>query len=324
MATLTNIIEHRLMDYNGIPQFGDALGMAYMYGYIHCVSQAREAIFPSSTHYVFDLSGNVIHKYTAPFSPRGEANISTLGGKITILGGANATQDIWQFDPTIAGYTAASWTQLDTNFEPEIGRRFYAAGADGNGWFYIFGGANNNTVYKTQNFTSWTLVGNLPSPITRLCNCACFPFQGKIWLVGGVSNVTIEGRLAAGSIDAGDVDGYVYSFDPTTDTFTQVHQDKALFGSFWIDGAANSTAMYVSRGFISTAQLATYAPGSDARFFNNRGLLRSTDGLNWTSMPLIDGKAFFYESHRRGMIKAGESVFSLGGNAANDMWKITE
>lgn len=324
MATLTCIKEQGLMSHDGHLEWGDSLSTVYLDGYIHAVGQARRAVYPSNKHYVFDLNGNVAHEISAPFDPRGEANVSTIGGKLTAVGGAGTTQDIWQFDHTIAGYTAGSWTQIDSNFVPEIGRRDFASSADLNGWFYITGGANNNTVYKTQNFTSWTLVGNLPANIARVCAPAFFVFQNKLWIVGGATDVTdILGGDPNGIYNS-DVNGYVYNLDPATDTWTLVHQDKELFGQIWLDGAANSSAMYISKGFISTAQLATYGGGTGAREGNNRGLLRSVDGVTWTSMGLTDGNAFFYESHRRGFLNVGEDIYSLAGFAANDMWKITE
>jgi hypothetical protein len=323
MATLTCIKEQGLMSYQGHFEWGDSLGVIYFDGKIHAVGQARRAIYPSNSHYVFDLNGNVLYNISAPFAARGEANVSTLGGKLTALGGAGNVQDIWQFDPS-TGYNAGSWTQIDADFTSKIGRRDFAASATVNGWFYMIGGTNNNTVYKTQNFTSWTLVGNLPSNITRLCACAFFVFQGKIWVIGGGANVTNSDAAATGGLYNSDLNGYVYNLNPATDTWTLVSQDKELFGSIWIDGAANSTAMYISKGYISTAQLATFPSGSGARFQNNRGLLRSTDGVNWTSMSLISGNAFFHESHRRGFLNVGEDIYSVAGFAANDMWKISE
>jgi len=320
MATLTCIKEAGLM-----PEWGDSLGMIYFDGKIHACAQARRAVYLSKLHYTFDINGNIIDTITAPFDARAEVNISTLGGKITVIGGsATGLVDIWQFDPTIAGYTASSWTQIDSNFVPKIGNRVFAGHGTVNGWFYIFGGVDNNTVYKTQNFTSWTLVGNLPTNIARVCASACFTFQNKIWVIGGATNVTNNDASGSGGLFSGNVDGYVYTLDPATDTWTLVHQDKELFGTFWLDGAANSTAMYVSKGYMSSTQLATYSGGSSARQGNNRGLLRSTDGVNWTSISLTSGNAFFYESHRRGFLNVGEDIYSLGGFSANDMWKITE
>jgi len=121
MATLTCIKEAGLM-----PEWGDSLGMIYFDGKIHACAQARRAVYLSKLHYTFDINGNIIDTITAPFDARAEVNISTLGGKITVIGGsATGLVDIWQFDPTIAGYTASSWTQIDSNFVPKIGNRVF-------------------------------------------------------------------------------------------------------------------------------------------------------------------------------------------------------
>jgi len=317
MATLTNIVEHGVL-----PEWGDSLGQIYFDGKIQAAGQARRAIYNSNKHYVFTLSGQILHDIDMPSGAgtRAESNTSNLGGKFTVLGGIG-NQDIWQFDPAIAGYTAGSWTQLVSDFKPNIGRREMAWGATVGSWFYIGGGWNNNTVYKTQNFTTWTLVGNLPTNIARVCACACCVFQGKIYVIGGATNVTDES--VAGTY-AGDVDGYVYSLDPATDTWTLVTQDKERFGQMWIDAAANSTAIYVSKGYISSSQILSYSGGSNAVYNNNRGLMRSTDGSTWTDMGLTDGLKFFYESHRRMMVTVGEDIYTIAGFAVNDMWKISE
>lgn len=303
---------------NGSSEWGDSLVPVWFDNKLHCAGQARRAIYPENTHLVFDLEGNLLYNIAAPFNARAEGPTVVLNNKLYVFGGTT-TQDTWCFDPTIDGYTANSW-YLVGNYQSAIGGRKAAWGIVLNGWFYCGGGIGSTTVYKTQNFTTWTLVGNLPTNIAYITTMAWFEFQGKLWVIGGSAGITSESV----SIYDGAVDGYVYSFDPVTEIWTLVHQDKELFGSMFIDGGANSTAMYVSKGYISAQQLATFPPGSNARQGNNRGLLRSTDGINWTEVTLTDGLAFFYESHRRGLVTVGEDIYSLAGFAANDMWKISE
>ena len=48
-------------------EWGDSLALAYYDGKIHAVGQARNAIYPSNQHYVFDTSGNKLYQITAPF-----------------------------------------------------------------------------------------------------------------------------------------------------------------------------------------------------------------------------------------------------------------
>lgn len=311
---LVNIKEVGLMD-----RWGDSVAGAWYNGAIHLVGQAEKAIYPSKLHYIFDTSGNRIAKITAPYPPRGETCVSKLHGNLYSIS-STTSNDVWKFDPSIAGNTAESWVEVNSDFTPSIGSRLMAAGLDFNGWFYIFGGWNRSTVYKTQDFLNWTLVGNLPANIDKLSACASFVFNNKIWLIGGATHMANGG--GPNEFYESDVDGYVYTFDPQSETFEEIHQDKELFGSIWLDGAADDTYMYVSKGYISTAQFASYSGGTSAREGNNRGLLRSTDGIVWENVELKVGLAFYFERHRACMVNANGTVYIIAGYNANDMWKI--
>lgn len=301
-------------------RWGDSLGMCYYDGYLHAVGQAEVAIVASQYHYVFDLNGNVIHKITAPFSGRAESNISLLGGKITCIGSAGGAQDIWQFDPAIAGYTADSWTQINSSFVAAIGNRYMAAGADADGWFWIFGGWNNSTVYKTQNFTDWTFVSNLPTDLDKVSGCGCCVFNGLIYLIGGSTNMDEGG---ADEFYNGNYFGKVWTFNPATEAFTEVYENQEHFGQIWLDAVATDDYIYVVKGYIRPEVIPVqFPPETDAVGGNNRGLLRSADGVTWESMNLTDGLATLFERHRAGVVAAENVAYILAGFNANDFWKI--
>lgn len=308
---LTNIKEWSLL-----PNWFDSPGTAYFDGKIHLVGQATQAITASNKHYVLDINGNLLHDITAPFSARAESLVSTLNGKLYCIGGTT-TQDVWEFDPTIAGYTAGSWSLTNASFVASIGDRIMAGGCDANGWFYIFGGWNQSTVYKTQNFTSWTLVGNLPANIDKISGCASFFFGGKIWVIGGSKTF---GTTVTDYYN-GAVDGHVYSLDVSTDTWALVNTDKERFGQCWIDGFTDGTSMFILKGYISSAQFSTYGV-TNAVQGNNRGLMKSTDGITWTDLSLYDGFTFLFERHRAGVVNAGANGYIIGGFQGNDMWRV--
>jgi hypothetical protein len=300
--------------------WGDSLGAVYFDGNLHSVGQAQEASTPAALHYIWDVDGNRVAKITAPFTAEAEMICSkAVSGKLTAIGGTNASE-IWQFDPAIAGNTAGSWTQIDSSFITEIGARAMSQGADANGWFYIFGGRDNSTVYKTQNFTSWTLVGSLPANLTRWCGGACCEHGGKIYLIGGATN--LGSPYGNTEMLAAEVLGYVYRFDPADDSFTLVTTDQVKFGQVWCDAGSDGTKIWLCQGYVSATQAATY--GVPPRVGNQRGLWYSSDnGANWSSQSLIDGPATLFERHRTGIASTGSVAYLYCGNFANDLWRLT-
>lgn len=311
-----------IKEMNLLPKWFDSATAGYYGGYIHLVGQAEKAVTLKNTHYVLDLNGNIVYSLTPPFGNRGEGLVSYLNGKMYQVG-STTIDDVWSFDPSIAGYTNASWVQVNANFVPQMGRRAMAAGCDANnGWFYIFGGWANNTVYKTQDFITWTSLGNLPTNIAYISSAGCCFFQNKIWLVGGVANVT---SFSSASFYNGDVDGYVYTFDPVTETFTQVHQDNVKFGCCWGNLQTDGTNLYWIRGYVSQEQGSQFNPGDGIRpYYNQRGVYSSPDGINWTDVSLYaeNNTGFLFERHATPNVRVGNAVYFLGGFAANDVWKI--
>lgn len=306
---------------NGLCQdeWGDSIASTYFDGYIHGVGQARRAIFASNLHYVWDTSGNIIHKIEAPWDPRSEALLSKLNGKLYVIGSAGSLQDIWVFDPTVAGYTAASWSLVNASFVADIGNRYMAAGGDIGGWFYIAGGWGRTTVYKTQDFLTWTFVANLPAIISKISAPAFFIKDSLLWLVGGSCNMTTED---ATGFYQGELNGHVHTMD-ASGTFTLLMSDQEKFGQVWLDGGTDGTNIFISKGYIDpTAFIAQYPPVTSANPSNNRGIMTSTDGVAWTDISPIDGLAIYHERHRTSMVNAGGIVYTLAGFMGNDMWKF--
>jgi len=311
---LVNIKETGLMD-----RWGDSLGTAYFDGKIHAVGQAEVAIVESNKHYVFDLNGNVLYKITAPFEARAESICSTLNGKLYLVGGVSPTaQNVWVFDPTIAGYTAGSWSSVGS-YTSAIGSHPFCFGADMGGWFYYGGGVGINTFWRTQNFTTWENLGTLPSNISELAACGSCVHNGSLYVIGGTSQTTLAGGGAAATY-AGNVHGYVYKYTHGTG-WELVTQDKERFGQQWLDSISDGTYIYTVKGYISPAQFATYGATS-ARQGNNRGLMRSTDGVTWEDMSLFDGMATLFERHRSVGVRVDNTAYFLAGWGSNDMWKI--
>lgn len=307
---------------NLITYWADSMSCVYYDGYIHAIGSADRAIYPTKNHYVFDTHGNLIHMINAPWaSAKSEINLSKINGKIYTVGGTINNNEIWSFDPSVAGYTASSWVLVNDSAVSSIGNRYMAWSGDVNGWFYIGGGygggAENNKVYKTQNFTNWTHCATLPTDILKISACGSTVFNNKIYLIGGATNFPTDD---VNGLYASEVKGYVYVFDPANNSFTKLLEDQNKFGYIWIDAISIDNYIYVSKGFVSTAQGSSHSPVLNQG--NKRGMLRSSDGITWSEINLRYGDYYFYERHRPGVVNVLNTPYFLGGFSSNDMWKI--
>lgn len=295
----------------GLPRWTDSLASVSFGGYIHLIGGAVNAVYGSKLHQVFDTSGNVIARYEGPFTGTNEANLSLIKTDKIVLVGGTVANEVWEVAPA-SGYVSGSWTQLSADFSGDIGTRQMAFSFDLNGWFYIGGGWGRDTMYKTQNFTSWTLVGDLPNNIKKLSACAFFTHKGKGYCIGGSDNMATNDSAG---FYAGNKSGYVYCFDPSDDSWTLVTTNTGHFGTIWIDGCSDGTNMYVIKGQDTTTVK------------NVRGCLYSADdGATWSSIDLVDtvlGIEVLAERHRAAMVVVGGVPYILGGYGCNDMWKIT-
>lgn len=300
-----------------IDKWFDSASCVYYDGYIHLIGSADRAVYPTNKHYVLNTFGDIIHSITCPWTANAEIVLSKLNNKIYIVGGTGS-QEIWSFDPAISGYTASSWILI--NASPSIGDRRMSFGGDINGWFYIGGGWGQSSIYKTQNFTDWTFCANLPALIDKLSGCACCVFNNKLWLIGGGANMATND--AVGFYES-EVNGYVYTFDPTNNTFNQVYQNQEHFGQLWLDAVSNDKYIYVVKGYIYPSSIASQFPGvTNAVPRNNRGILRSQDGITWTSIDLKYGSNYFSERHRTSVVNINNTPYLMGGFQHNDMWRI--
>lgn len=296
-----------LLEYGACIEHTDSITMADFDGMLQGFGGAVQATAESNLHQAWSkTTGERLHRYATPFTPSSEQLISTIKtGKLVLIGSVDAS-DIWEFDPTIAGYASGSWSQLDSNYQTEIGNRSMAWGGDIGGWFYIGGGWGGTDVYKTQNFTSWTLVGSLPSAISRISGCGCCAHDGLIHLIGGATRIASPYGLT--EFLAAERLGHHYTFDGST--FTLVETDAAKFGHIWGDLASDGTNLWYARGY---------------KVSNERGLLKSTDdGATFSeATPLNDGLRWFNESHRRGALSTSGAAYFVGGNFMNDIWKMS-
>jgi len=302
-------------------------------GQIHLMGAAIGAITPSNKHYVYSYARQRLVAIDAPWGPRAEVNVSLLDDKMTIVGNSGHTQDVWQFDPAIAGNAAGSWTQLSSSHVAEIGNRYNSTGCDGgNGWFYLFGGWGNNTVVRTQTFLDgdWEEVATFPAGIGQLNSNGCCLHSGLIYLIGGSSNMPTNDEAG---FYGSEINGHVYTFNPTTYAFTLVTTDKQKFGQMWIDACSDGTNLFVSKGYISESQYAAYSsPPAGVRTLNNRGFFVSTDnGANWSSMAnegaklaCIDDLESYAERHRASLFLANGEVNAVAGYGTNDWWRVVE
>lgn len=317
-----------IRNYNKLVCIKESLALSYWFdsgsavyydNYIHIIGSADRAVYPTSMHLVLDKFGNIIYNITAPFIANSELNLSLLNGKIYAIGGTNGIS-VWVFDPTVSGYAAGSWSEVNADFTAAIGERKMAWGTDYNGWFYIGGGWSGTNVYKTQNFTSWTFCANLPSQINKLSGCGCCVFNNKIYIIGGGANQATNDFTG---FYESEVNGYVYSFDPLTNTFNQVYQNQEHFGQTWLDAVSNNKYMYVIKGYIYPASIsAQYPGGTNAVPTNNRGVLRSEDGVTWESLDLQYGHMFLSERHRASVVNVGDIPYIIAGFGSKDVWTI--
>lgn len=296
-----------LKEYGICTEHTDSMAMAWFDGKIQAIGGAVQAVTASNLHQVYDTSGNLLYRYTAPFTADSEMLVSYVkSGKLVVLGQLNQ-QEIWEFDPTIAGYTSSSWTQITSDFTPDIGVRKMAVGGDLSGWFYILGGWEGTDVYRTQDFVNWTFVDNLPAAINRVSGPGFCVHDGHIYMAGGATRLASPYGLT--EFYAAERLGHLYKFDGTT--FTAITTSAANFGHIWGDLVSDGTNLWYAKGYLVNT--------------NERGLLKSTDdGANWSAVtPLNDGLCWFVESHRRGALSTSGAGYYFGGNFVNDAWKVS-
>ncbi len=292
-------------------------------GFIHLIGSAHFAIAATNDHWVLDPSDlSIVHHISAPWNPIGETGLSKLlgGNKIVRCGGAGGTAfDAWLFDPSVAGYTAGSWSEIIDDASSQTGDRRMAAHVDFGTEHFIFGGWNNDTYCKTSDFLTYTTLGTLPTNIKRISGCAYGEFGGKIRLIGGSTEMATGGptEFLSGRFRGGN-----WSYTPGTNTFTQESADSIPnFGTCWCDFGKTASQFYVGRGYNSPLS-ADFIPEDG----NKRGVLISTDGVTFTEMsPLLDGRKAFYERHRASYVQLDANrLLMAGGFAANGAWIYDE
>lgn len=296
-----------LQEYGVCTEHTDSMAMAYFDGKIHAFGGAVQAVTASNLHQAYDTSGNLISRYSAPFTADAEMLVSYIkSGKLVVVGQVSQ-QEIWEFDPTVAGYASGSWTQITSDFTASIGGRLAAWGADIGGEFFIGGGFNGTDVYKTSNFTSFTSVGSLPAAISRISACGFCVHKGVLHVVGGATR--LGSPYGKTEFYAAERLGHHYTFDGSS--WTLVETDATKFGHIWGDLVSDGTTLWYAKGYkVNT---------------NERGLLRSDDdGATWSEVsPLNDDLCWFVESHRRGFLSTSGAAYFFGGNFVNDAWKLT-
>lgn len=316
-----------IKEWNALPIWTDSISVIrWTDGFIHGIGGAIHANLASGTHYVFDDNGNIIHEIPNAVTPVGEQIVSTvISGKIVAgLGSITGSQEVFVFDPSIAGYTAASWSLLG-DVESAIGKRTNGVGFDYNGWFYLVGGGRQDNWVKTQDFVTWTVVGTLPTNMKKIAGPGCCVKGTKAYYVGGSTNMPNTGDFSVDYLN-GDFDGRIWEIDMPSETITEIGQDIPKFGQVWLDMAATDNAIYTSCGYVS----ATNAPGqglADAQ--NIRGFYRSTDGgSSWTAINLQasnEARSVYYEKHRTSMVKiSATKLFAGFGFQGNKVWHLDE
>jgi hypothetical protein len=306
----------------------DSMACADFDGKIQGIAPVQAAVTPTSLHYVWNYSGTRLSKFTAPFPAIAEMMVSKiLTGKLVAVGGNTGTQ-AWEFDPTVAGYAAGSWSQIGTlTYEGGPGLSTYGRGCDLGGWFYRFGGTDNNHFYRTQTFENdWEDLGELPANLTRWAAGAICSHKGKAILVGGVTNV--GSPFGGAEAQAAEVMGYVYEFDPADDSFTLLATDQLKFGSMWCDIVSDGSSLFAVKGFISAPQYDNFyvaPPAHVKRGLNNRGVFKSTDdGTTWSEIAGVEvGADTFCERHATGGVAFNSVAHFLTSNFCNDLWSVT-
>lgn len=255
-------------------------------------------------------TGQRLFRYAAPFTSSSEMLVSKVKtGKIVVIGSVDSAE-VWEFDPTIDGYTEDSWTQISSDVTSDVGgHRRMAFGADLDGWFYLGGGWNGTDVWKTQDFSSWTLVGSLPTEIVRISACASFVHGGVIHLIGGATR--LASPYGNDEYQAAERLGHHYTFDGSN--YTLIETDAVKFGSIWCDAASDGTNIWFVGGYPSGS-------GRNKRY----PYKSSDDGATWIQITEInDGLKWFVEAHRRGALSTEGAAFFVGGSYVNDVWMMS-
>lgn len=299
-----------------LDRWTDAVVLGYHNNQLHIIGGADHAVTSTNLHYVYDLNGNRVAKFTAPFTVRADCPYSLLGGKITIIGGdggsVSGRTDIWQFDYSIAGNTVESWTQITSDFTPSIGGRILSFFCDHNGWFYIGGGQTKTDVYKTQDFLTWTLVCNLPLALQYSATAACVSFNNKIWIIGGATGGSNE--FGATALYNANLAGKVFSLSGTT--ITEELTDQSKFGSLWGNAVTSNQYIYYIKGTITGTQLSQFPEGTTGG--NQKGMYRSADGVTWEVIDSLPAR------HATGVCNVDGVPYLACGNFSNGIYKIIE
>lgn len=292
-----------------LPLWTDSIAVCWYAGQLHFIGGAVNALNGSKLHYIYNFDGTTLtltNTITGPFTGTNEATISLLNGKLTLIGGTTSNE-IWDYDPSRAGKTASSWIQKDADLTLSIGGRKMAAGIDLGTYHYQIGGWGNQTVYKTQNFTAWTLVGNTPANIPKWAGGGFCAHKGKGYLVGGAKNVAADGSDYLQDAQLG---GYVYCLDPAGDTWTLVSTDDK-HKTVWCDIGSDGTNLWMKQGKL---------PSTDK---NLRGLYKSTDdGATWSSVSVHSGTDTLFETHRSSMCLTPYGLIITMGFNANNFWVL--
>jgi hypothetical protein len=303
--------------------YTDAITMYYNYdsNRIYMVAGAINATIASNFHYVTDTLGNVIDEFTFPAAMKARADCphSTIGGKLTIIGGdgnpsGNGFKDVWQFDPSIAGNDSSSWTLINADFTPAIGERILSFFTDLNGWFYLGGGQTKTNVVRTQDFINWDTVANLPARLFYSMTAACVSWDKYIVVMGGG---TETGPFGTTALYTSYLRGTVYRIDTTDWSIDSVYNNQEFFGGLWGNAVANDEYIYYVKGTIHSSQLPQFPGGTSAG--NQLGMVRSRDGgLTWEEWGQT-----LSARHATGLCRGlGQVLWWGAGNDANDLHKI--
>lgn len=200
------------------------------------------------------------------------------------------------FSDVYRSSNGTTWAKVNSVTPPYDGVFLMAAGSI-DGKLYLAGGHTDltaatarNTVYKsTDNGATWTQLSNAPWA-ERFCKDRLPSYKGKLWVVsGGKYDNTPASRVYYND---------VWSFDPTTETWTEVLADglapwagRQYANVFVFDGW-----LYISRGVNASGNL------SDT--------WRTLDGVNWIRVEWDILPA----SHADALGTDGENVLIAAGN----------
>jgi N-acetylneuraminic acid mutarotase len=236
----------------------------------------------------------------APFTPRHTHGAGVLNNKLYVWGGDGNT-DVWYYD-AVTNPATPTWTQVTTDWGPDLGVRNQFVSCIHNGYIYVGLGEDkeHSNFYRSQDGLNWTLVGDslLFDDLMGRGRASMKSLNGALYIVGG------------GQFKGGGSPHKLYSTVwRSTDegvTWKKMVTKNDRLKTLWGNLAVMDGYMFFIRG-------------SNEIGANTKGILYSSDGFTWKELNYA-----IFPRHATSVWGEGNKIYIAAGNLHNDTYTITK